>query len=181
VTFAGILNADGGLFGTDFRAAEHMAQLITQVSGRAGRAEKAGEVYIQTHHPQHVLLTRLIRDGYRAFAEAALAERRETGLPPFGHLALLRAESPHAASASAFLEQAAALLRDDLPDGVELWGPVPAPMEKRAGRVRAQLLLQARDRRALHALLHGWVPQLDTLPGARKARWSLDVDPYDLF
>jgi primosomal protein N' (replication factor Y) len=181
VTLVGILNADGGLFGTDFRAAEHMAQLVTQVAGRAGRADKPGEVYIQTHHPQHPLLLRLIRDGYRAFAGAALEERRESGLPPFGHLALLRAEAPQAPSATAFLEQAAEKLRDTLPSGVELWGPVPAPMERRAGRVRAQLLLQAGDRRALHGVLRAWVPEFDALPGARRVRWSLDVDPYDLF
>jgi primosomal protein N' (replication factor Y) (superfamily II helicase) len=180
VTLVGVLNADAGLFSADFRAPERMAQLITQVAGRAGRASRPGEVYIQTHQPQHPLLNQLIRAGYRAFAEAALEERREAGYPPYGHLALLRAESVQPAAAMQFLEEAAALARATLPKALELWGPVPAPMERRAGRVRAQLLLQSDTRKPLHALLREWVPQLDRLPAARRARWSLDVDPQDL-
>ncbi|MGH8459752.1 MAG: replication restart helicase PriA, partial [Nevskiales bacterium] len=175
VTLVGVLNADGGLFSVDFRAPERMAQLITQVAGRAGRASRPGEVYIQTHQPQHPLLNQLIRAGYRAFAEAALEERREAVYPPHGHMAVLRAESVQPAAALKFLEEAAALARESLPKDVELWGPVPAPMERRAGRVRAQLLLQSRTRKPLHALLRAWVPQLDGLPSARRARWSLDV------
>jgi primosomal protein N' (replication factor Y) (superfamily II helicase) len=157
-----------------------MAQLITQVAGRAGRASRPGEVYIQTHQPQHPLLNQLIRAGYRAFAEAALIERREAAYPPHGHMAVLRAESVQAAAAMQFLEEAATLARENLPKDVELWGPVPAPMERRAGRVRAQLLLQSSTRKPLHALLREWTPQLDGLPTARRARWSLDVDPQDL-
>jgi primosomal protein N' (replication factor Y) (superfamily II helicase) len=180
VTLVGVLNADAGLFSADFRAPERMAQLITQVAGRAGRASKPGEVYIQTHQPQHPLLNQLIRAGYRAFAAAALEERREAAYPPYGHLALLRAESVQPAAAMQFLEEAAALARAALPKELELWGPVPAPMERRAGRVRAQLLLQSRTRQPLHALLREWAPQLNQLPAARRARWSLDVDPQDL-
>jgi primosomal protein N' (replication factor Y) len=180
VTLVGVLDADGGLFSADFRAPERMAQLITQVAGRAGRASKPGEVYIQTHQPQHPLLNQLIRSGYRAFAEAALSERREAGYPPYGHLAVLRAESVQPAAAMKFLEEAAALAREHMTGGVELWGPVPAPMERRAGRVRAQLLLQSATRKPLHALLRTWTPQLEGLAGARRARWSLDVDPQDL-
>jgi primosomal protein N' (replication factor Y) len=180
VTLVGVLNADGGLFSVDFRAPERMAQLITQVAGRAGRASRPGQVYIQTHQPQHPLLNQLIRAGYRAFAEVALQERREAAYPPHGHMAVLRAESVQPAAAMKFLEEAAALARETLPDSVELWGPVPAPMERRAGRVRAQLLLQSRTRKPLHALLREWVPQLDGLPTTRRARWSLDVDPQDL-
>jgi primosomal protein N' (replication factor Y) len=180
VSLVGILDADGGLFSADFRAPERMAQLITQVAGRAGRAARPGEVYIQTHQPHHALLNQLIPSGYRAFAEAALAERQEALYPPHGHLALLRAESAQAAPSMSFLEQAAALARESLPEGVELWGPVPAPMERRAGRFRAQLLLQSQQRSSLHALLREWVPRLDELSSARRARWSLDVDPQDL-
>lgn len=180
VSLVGVLNADGGLFSADFRAPEHMAQLITQVAGRAGRASRPGEVFIQTHQPQHPLLNQLIRGGYRAFATAALEERREAGYPPYGHLAVLRAESVQPAAAMAFLEEAAVLAREKAASGVELWGPVPAPMERRAGRVRAQLLLQSSTRKPLHALLRDWTPQLDDLSSARRARWSLDVDPQDL-
>jgi primosomal protein N' (replication factor Y) len=180
VTLVGVLNADGGLFSADFRAPERMAQLITQVAGRAGRANRPGEVYIQTHQPQHPLLNQLIRSGYRGFAEAALAERREAAYPPYGHMAVLRAEAVQPAAAMKFLDEAAGLVRDVLPENIELWGPVPAPMERRAGRTRAQLLLQCRARQPLHALLRDWVTQLNALPSARRARWSLDVDPQDL-
>lgn len=180
VSLVAVLNADGGLFSADFRAPEHMAQLITQVAGRAGRAQRPGEVFIQTHQPHHPLLNQLIHGGYRAFARAALDERREAGYPPFGHLAVLRAEAVQAGAAMEFLQEAAVLARNENVSAVELWGPVPAPMERRAGRVRAQLLLQSNTRKPLHTLLRAWAPQLDGLGSARRARWSLDVDPQDL-
>lgn len=179
VTLAGILEADQGLFSADFRAGERLAQQIIQVAGRAGRAERPGEVLIQTHHPDHPLLQQLVDAGYPAFAQAALAEREAAGLPPYSNLALLRAEATDAQAPEQFLSAA----RDaaTLSTGVEFWGPVPSPMERRAGRIRAQLLLVARDRKSLHQLLAGWVPRLHELKSARKVRWSLDVDPIDLF
>ena len=93
VTLVGVLNADQGLFGTDFRSEERLAQTIIQVAGRAGRRERAGEVVIQTHYPQHPLLQSLMTQDYAAFAELALAERRQTGWPPYSHIALWRAEA----------------------------------------------------------------------------------------
>lgn len=180
LTLVGVLNADQGLYSTDFRATEHMAQLVTQVAGRAGRGARPGEVLIQTHQPGHPLLVRLIREGYASFAEAALAEREETGLPPFSHLALVRAESTREQAALTFLQQAAEELGGHPTPGVELWGPVPAPMERRAGRIRAQLLVHAAKRSDLHRALEPWIPFLSALPGAHRVRWSLDVDPRDL-
>lgn len=180
VTLAAILDADQGLFSVDFRASETLAQLIVQVAGRAGRAEHAGEVVIQTHHPDHPLLHTLITQGYARFAAAALAERREACLPPYSHMALLRAEATAAELPRDFLTEAAALAHHIGHRGVELLGPVPAPMERRAGRYRAQLLLQAEARTELHRLLDAWLPQLGALPLARKVRWSIDVDPMDL-
>jgi primosomal protein N' (replication factor Y) len=185
VTLVGIVEADHGLFGADFRAAERMAQLITQVSGRAGRADRPGEVLLQTRHPEHPLLHALLAGGYPDFAAQALAERREAGLPPYAALALLRAEAATAAQALAFLDAARAsaeAARAGEPElaGVDLMGPAPAPMERRAGRFRAQLLLRADGRARLHALLARWTPGLAALPEARKARWSLDVDPQEL-
>lgn len=180
VSLVGILDCDQGLFGADFRATERMAQLIVQVSGRAGRAHRPGEVFLQTHHPEHPLLVRLLRDGYRAFATDALAEREQMGLPPCGHLALLRAEAPTAGPPRAFLEKARDLGRDLAGDGLALLGPVPAPMERRAGRYRAQLLVQCADRTALQRFLARLRPGLSDLPLARKVRWSLDVDPQDM-
>lgn len=181
VTLVGIVDADQGLHSADFRAAERMAQLIVQVAGRAGRAERPGEVLIQTHHPDHPLLRTLIERDYMAFAEAALAERRAAELPPYSHLALLRAEAVDAAAPMQFLEEArTAATRLGVAE-VLLLGPVPAPMERRAGRVRAQLLMQAGERAALHRLLDGLTAALPELKSGRRVRWSLDVDPLEMF
>jgi primosomal protein N' (replication factor Y) len=180
VTLVGILDVDQGLFGVDFRAAERMAQLIVQVSGRAGRAEKPGRVIIQTRHPDHPLLQTLIRQGYDAFAMEALRERRAAGLPPFSYQALIRAEAPKEGAPKAFLEQASELVQGLVCQGVELWGPVPAPMERRAGRFRAHLLLQAPNRADLQRLLRQWLPRIQELQSARRVRWSVDVDPQEM-
>ncbi|MDX1253209.1 MAG: primosomal protein N' [Gammaproteobacteria bacterium] len=181
VTLVGILDADQGLFSADFRGAERMAQLITQVAGRAGRADKPGQVVIQTHHPDHPLLHLLVTQGYHRFAQAALEERREAGLPPYSALALLRAEATGRDLPQAFLTQASEAAEQLDCKGVDLLGPVPAPMEKRAGRYRAHLLLQASRRGDLHRLLDAWVPRLEKLPLARKVRWAVDVDPMEMF
>lgn len=181
VTLAAILDADQGLFSGDFRASERMAQLIIQVAGRAGRADKPGEVLIQTHHPDHPLLRQLVEQGYPAFAEAALRERQDTMLPPYASMALLRAEATNAGHPREFLETARELAEPLVSVSLQLWGPVAAPMERRAGRYRAQLLLQTGNRSELQQLLKHWVPQLETLKQARRVRWSIDVDPVDMF
>ncbi|MBA3581265.1 MAG: primosomal protein N' [Gammaproteobacteria bacterium] len=181
VTLVGILGIDQSLLSADFRGPEHAAQLITQVAGRAGRAEHAGEVLIETRLPQHPLLITLIQQGYSAFAQAALQERQAASWPPTTHVALLRAEATQAHKANEFLQQALQHLRA-LPDNaLTLWGPAPAPMEKRAGRYRAQLLLQAQQRNHLQRVLKNLPEQLSQLPAAKSVRWSLDVDPVDLF
>ncbi|RMM65393.1 Primosome assembly protein PriA [Pseudomonas savastanoi pv. glycinea] len=185
VTLVSILDADGGLFSGDFRASERMAQLIVQVAGRAGRAEEPGKVIIQTHLADHPLLIQLTEQGYFAFAEQALSERRSAGLPPFSHLALLRAEAHKPGQAEAFLDQACSdaeqLVAQMGLGGIELLGPVPAPMERRAGRYRAQLLIQSSARAPLHKLLATWLLALEQMPSGRQVRWSLDVDPVDLY
>ena len=180
VTLVGVLDADQGLFGADFRAGERMAQLIVQVAGRAGRADKPGRVLIQTHHPDHPLLRTLITQGYHACASAALEERRAAGLPPYSSLALLRAEAAAPQAPQDFLTQARAAAQEAGVNGVDVLGPVPAPQERRAGRYRAHLLLQAARRADLQRLLDTWVPQLETLKAARRVRWSLDVDPVEM-
>jgi primosomal protein N' (replication factor Y) len=181
ITLVCVLDTDQALFSADFRAAEHLAQLITQVSGRAGRAEKPGEVLIQTHHPDHPLLQTLLHKGYQAFAEIALQERHAASLPPICHLVLLRCESVDANAAQAFLQQAADSAKQVDSKDIDLFGPLSAPMERRAGRYRYQIMLQSKQRKALHQFLSWWVPQLQQLPTARKVRWSIDVDPYDTF
>jgi primosomal protein N' (replication factor Y) len=180
LTLVAVVGVDEGLFSADFRAGEKLAQLLIQVAGRAGRAEKRGEVVLQTHHPQHPLLQTLVHGGYHAFAETELAQREAAGFPPFAHLALLRAEAKQADPAQAFLHAAKTALRDADPH-LELHGPLPAQMPRRAGYQRLQLLLSSPDRRALHAALDAAMPGLYALPDSRKVRWSLDVDPIDLY
>lgn len=176
-----ILDSDQALFSADFRAAEHLAQLITQVAGRAGRAEKPGAVLIQTHHPEHPFLQMLIHKGYLAFADAALSERLTAGLPPARHLALIRCESVDTKAAQIFLNDAVTYAKQLSTANIEIFGPLPAPMERRAGRYRYQLMIQSPHRKPLHQLLSQCAPYLQQMPSARKVRWSLDVDPYDTF
>ncbi len=178
VTLVALLDVDQGLCGADFRAAERMAQLVVQVAGRAGRGEKPGRVLIQTRHPDHPLLQTLIHQGYGAFAEAALSERRQALLPPFSAQALLRAESTREDAPRRFLDAAMATAEQN--EGLEFWGPVPAPMERRAGRYRAHLLIQADERAKLQRFLSGWMSGLYQLKEARQVRWSLDVDPQEM-
>ncbi|GAC1454767.1 MAG: primosomal protein N' [Steroidobacteraceae bacterium] len=180
MTLVVVLNADQGLFSTDFRAPERLAQTIVQVAGRAGRGARAGEVLIQTEFPDHPLLQNLLTAGYDGFAHAALAERSQAAWPPFSRLAALRDSAPTAAAALAFLHAARALIPRP-PRGVRLLGPVPAAMAKRAGRYHAQLLIESGDRTRLHALLDTWLAQVTDLRQARAVRWSLDVDPLELF
>ncbi|WP_240125532.1 primosomal protein N' [Thermomonas alba] len=180
LTLVVVVGIDEGLFSVDFRSGEKLAQLLVQVAGRAGRAERPGEVLLQTHHPEHPLLQVLLRGGYHAFAETELAQRQAAGLPPFTHLALLRAQARHAESPQQFLQAARDLLRERVAE-LQVSDPLPAPMPRRAGQARMQLLLMARQRRALHAALGALLPALHALPAARRVRWSLDVDPVDLY
>lgn len=181
VTLVVVLNADQGLFSTDFRASERLAQTIVQVAGRAGRAERPGEVLIQTEYPEHPLLKMLLSGGYEAFATGALAEREQAAWPPFSRIALLRAEAAQASAPMHFLQVAASLARDQAVRGVRVLGPATAPMERRAGRYRAQLLLQAPTHTPLQRLMSAWIPALEALPEARQVRWSIDVDAAELF
>jgi primosomal protein N' (replication factor Y) (superfamily II helicase) len=179
LTLVGLVGVDEGLFSVDFRASERLCQLIVQVSGRAGRARKPGEVWLQTHHPDDPLLRELLRAGYASVARQLLQERRDAGLPPFAHLALLRAQATTQTPLDEFLGHAAKLA--GIPAGVNLLGPMPAPMPLRAGMIRGQLLLSAEDRACLHAFLSEWIERVRAMPQARRVRWSLDVDPLDLY
>jgi primosomal protein N' (replication factor Y) len=152
-----------------------------QVAGRAGRGARPGEVYIQTLFPDHPLLSVLLREGYDRFADEAMTERRAAGWPPYSHLALLRAEAGTRTPAQAFLNAALTAGQALGIPGIELLGPAAAPMERRAGRFRAQLLVQTQTRPRLQQFLALWRQRLTELPEARKARWSLDVDPVELF
>ncbi len=179
VTLVGIVDADSQLFSTDFRAEERLAQTIVQVAGRAGRATIPGEVLIQTHHPHHELLQILISDGYDRFAERALAERRAAELPPFVPMALIRAEAPSAQAPLKFLRELRARAALPASAGLDILGPIPAAMEKKAGRYRAQLMLTASSRKRLAASVKALIVASETTPAARSVRWSIDIDPQD--
>ena len=174
VTLVAVLNADGGFMSPDFRAPERTAQLIVQVAGRAGRAQRPGEVYIQTYQPENPLLTALLEHGYAGFAERDLKIRAGAELPPYRPIALIRAEATAASAAQQWLAQVKARLGEPL----ELFGPAPAIIARVADRWRFQLLVVAENRRLLHRGLKVLM-QLGDAP--RGVRWSVDIDPYDTF
>ncbi len=178
VTLVAIIDIDQALFSSDFRSFERMGQLITQVSGRTGRADRPGHVLLQTSHPEHPSLKRIIHHGYLDFAASLLNERKTINLPPYSHQVLFRAESTKLERALNFLHAIKQTLREK---DVALLGPVPAPMEKRQGKHRAQLLLQSNKRSLLHNSIKALLPQLDSTPLANSVRWSIDVDPIDLY
>lgn len=179
VTLVAIADMDGGFYSADYKATERMAQLILQVGGRAGRAEKPGVVAIQTHFPDQEIFRTLIDQGYGTFADQLLAERAQHELPPFYFQALLRAEASDRDLPMKFLEDIDR--RCPSHASVMLLGPVPSPMERRAGRFRAQLLLTAKRRAALQSAIESCIEAGENSPLARKVRWSIDVDPVDLF
>ncbi|EKN3991023.1 primosomal protein N' [Yersinia enterocolitica] len=181
VTLVALLDVDGALFSADFRSAERFAQLYTQVSGRAGRAGKQGEVILQTHHPEHPLLQILLQQGYDAFAKQALAERKSVFLPPYTSHIIVRSEDHDNQQSALFLQQLRNLLEASPLKDDALWimGPVPALQAKRGGRFRWQLLLQHPSRQLLQRLIKTSQPLINTLPQARKVKWTLDVDPID--
>ncbi len=184
VTLVGILDADSGLLSADFRAGERLAQVLVQVAGRAGRAERPGRVLVQTRQPDHPLLLRLLHEGYDAWARDALIERAAAELPPFSQLALVRAEATRETTALDWLENLKLAATHLLADGrgdILLMGPAPAPMTRRGGRYRAQLLVQSSTRADLHRFLDRFVPLIEADPESRRVRWSLDVDPLDLY
>ncbi|HEY6941063.1 primosomal protein N', partial [Dokdonella sp.] len=180
LTLVVVVGVDEGLYSVDFRAGERLGQLVVQVAGRAGRADRPGTVILQTHDPAHPLLGVLLNGGYRALAARLLDERRSAGLPPFVQFALLRAEAPQQDVLDRFL-RAAAAGATPMPAGVSLHGPLAAPMPRRAGAWRAQILVEAGERAALQAFLPGWLDAVRALPDERRVRWSIDVDPVDLY
>ncbi len=177
LTLVGVLSPDGALYSADFRASEKLFAQLTQVGGRAGRADKPGEVIVQTAFPNHPLFQALRAHDFEIWAQTLLVERRMAGFPPFVYQALLSAESKQESDAYNFLKQARTVAKE-LQMPVEVYGVVPAAMPKRANHHRAQLLVQSDKRKSLQEFLRAWKPSLDALP-AQKLRWSLDVDPMD--
>lgn len=178
LTLVGVLDSDSALFSADFRASERLFAQLVQVAGRAGRAQHAGEVLIQTDFPGHPLYEAVARQDYARFANDALDDRRIAGFPPFSHLALLRAEAKPSGEAHRFLAEAARIARA-LGSDAEVFEPVAPPLERKAGFERAQLLVRAPSRRVLQPFLREWKAQL-VARNERKVRWSLDVDPQEV-
>ena len=175
VTLVGVVNIDSQLFSPRLRAPERMAQMLVQVSGRAGRRVKPGKVLLQTCLPQHPMLQQLLNESYESWLERLSARRRDLGLPPYSHWAVLRAQHKDYQKAEAFLLDARRRMKEAA--GVSVRGPAPAMMPKRAGVWRAQLLLQAASRKALERCLEGWLRD----PGKKsRVNWTLDVDPLDI-
>jgi primosomal protein N' (replication factor Y) len=185
VTLVCILNADSGLYSIDFRAPERLYQQLTQVAGRAGRAERPGQVLVQTRYPHDISLFRLASHDFDGFVSAELDQRRLALCPPFSRFALLRAESAQPLSALNFVNSAADVgrrrLRRKKSQMVEILDPVPSPMERKAGRYRAQLLVRSQKQAELHDFLRTWLEDLEKLKEGRAFRWSLDVDPIDMY
>jgi len=179
VTLVAILDIDAGLLSVDVRAPERTAQLIVQVSGRAGRGEHKGEVYLQTLRPDHPMLTTLIEKDYRAVAAEILNERRVALLPPYRYSVLIRCESKDREYSQAFLQQAAARFLQQAGSVAEIWGPIPAPMERKAGRYRAHMVILAQDRARLHFFLRSWWADTVQQPRQHQLRLSIDVDPQE--
>ena len=178
VTLVGLLDVDGALFSADFRAPERFGQLYTQVSGRAGRADKPGKVLLQTHQSDNPILRDLLQRGYGEFARSQLKERQQALLPPAWNMVLLRAEAHLAEDADAFLTRISQLLPQD--KDFEIIGPIPAPLDRKAGKYRRQLMFQAKNRQRLQSEFDKVLAQIDLLPETKRCRWSIDRDPQDL-
>jgi primosomal protein N' (replication factor Y) len=179
VQLVGIIDADALLFSADFRGEERMAQLITQVAGRAGREDSGGRVLLQTHYPDSGLFRELRTGSYGAAARRMLGERRAAGLPPAAQLVMLRADAPVEKDAEAFLAQLRRQL-PPLPTGCAIIGPLPSSLPRRAGRFRWQLWCISRDRRATQRTLRALVATGESLRRPRQLNWFVDVDPVDV-
>ncbi|MBC8024258.1 MAG: primosomal protein N', partial [Burkholderiales bacterium] len=183
LTLVGVLDSDSALFSADFRAAERLFSQLVQVAGRAGRGERPGEVLIQTDFPGHPLYAAVATQDFASFAHEALDERRAASFPPYSHLVLLRAESKKPGEAAEFLGAAARmarrLARDAKGGEVEVFDPVPAVLERKAGFERAQLLVRSDSRAALRSFLPHWRQALAERV-ERRVRWALDVDPQEV-
>jgi primosomal protein N' (replication factor Y) (superfamily II helicase) len=187
VTLVAAVMPDASLFSSDFRAPERLFALLMQAGGRAGRdarhAERS-EMWVQTWHPTHALYQALRGHDFEAFAASQLKEREMAGLPPFSHLAILRADAATPEAARAFL-QAAAELAATLPgaEAVMFYPPVPLGVARVANVERMQMLIESASRVALQRLLALWLPALHLLRRERKGaearilRWAVDVDP----
>lgn len=179
VSLVAVLDADSGLFSADFRGQENLGQLLTQVAGRAGRSEEPGQVLIQSYHPQHPVLQQLITSGYGVFARTLLEQRRTGRLPPFVYFLLIGAEAAERGLPLQFLDEARTLAQELGTRDLQCFGPMTSPLGKKAGKFRAQLILQANKRTTFQRMGQQLLASLEVLPQSRRVRWYVDVDPLD--
>jgi primosomal protein N' (replication factor Y) len=180
VTLVGILGTDAQLYSADFRSIERLGQTLVQVAGRAGRGTTQGVVMVQTRFPgHHAILALTGENGYREVADLELRERADTGLPPFGHMAVTLARSPREGDAMSFLRRAkdaAAQVGSE----VQVYGPMPTVMERMGGEFRAQLIVSADERATLQRFLRCWVPRISAQRPPNGLHWVVDVDPMSI-
>ena len=180
VTLVGILNIDHGLFSTDFRATEKLAQLIIQVSGRAGRSSLDGKVFLQTHQPEHPLLNLLLEKGYAAFSDEALKIRKDCSLPPYSYMTMIRARANQQIKTQHFLHDVKNSVLLNTSSKLSVIGPIPATLERKAGIYQSQLIITSPSRTAMQLHLNKWTTEIQQLPLSKNVRWSIEVDPLDL-
>jgi primosomal protein N' (replication factor Y) len=180
ITLVGVVNADGAMFSADFRAAERMVAQLMQVAGRAGRADLPGRVLIQTRFATHPLYLAVAAQDHARFADMALAERKLAHLPPYTYLALLRAEAKAEETLREFMIHAVDAARRLRPvQSLHIWDPVAAPLSRKAGFERQQLMVQADSRVELQQFLAKWLP-LVREQESRAVKWVIDVDPLEV-
>lgn len=180
VTLVGILNVDHGLFSTDFRATERLAQLLVQVSGRAGRSSKKGTVLLQTHLPEHPLLNCLLSQGYAAFSEQALKIRKDCAFPPYSFMLMIRARANNMPMTQNFLQDVKACITKTGTKGLTIYGPIPALMERKAGMYQSQLIIFTPHRKTIQQNLGNWMQAITARPLAKRVRWDIEVDPLEI-
>jgi len=180
VTLVGILNVDQGLFSTDFRATERLAQLLVQVAGRAGRGNKKGKVLLQTYLPEHPLLNCLLAEGYNAFSREALKIRKQCALPPYTFMLMVRARANNMSMTQNFLQDVKSILAKDNMRDLTIYGPIPAMMERKAGMYQSQLIVFAQHRKAIQQNLANWSQVITGTPLAKRVRWDIEVDPLEM-
>ena len=179
LAFVGILDVDVGLMSTDFRATEHLAQLLVQVSGRCGRGNYKGEVNIQTRYPNHPIFNYVKDSRYIEYAKTLLTERKDTKLPPFAHQALICANAKNKNSAESFLTEAAQLINSIEIESVEIWGPVPGVIERKSDYYYFNLYLQSEDRGQLRRLIQTFYQHVEIIKVSSSVRWFVDIDPIE--
>ena len=175
----GILDVDVGLMSTDFRATEHLAQLLVQVSGRCGRGKYKGEVNIQTRYPNHPIFNFVKDSRYTEYAKTLLLERKDTKLPPFAHQALICANAKNKILAENFLTEVAQLINSIEIESVEIWGPVPGVIERKSDYYYFNLYLQSEDRGQLRRLIQTFYQHVETIRVSSSVRWFVDIDPVE--